>query len=77
MTDTADIKEITIELCGNFKCYLLFTGTFKKYFLSNVMVFPMGEQISLIRSHIRHGQDGVRVDTPGASFGGLGLDCQC
>ena len=23
-------KEITIELCGNFKCYLLFTGTLVK-----------------------------------------------
>ena len=41
------------------------------------MVFPMGKLISLIRSHIRHGQDGVRVGTPGASLGGLGPDCQC
>ena len=35
------------------------------------MVFPMGKLISLIRSHIRHGQDGLRLDTPGASLGTL------
>ena len=61
-------KETTIELCGNLKCYLLFTGTCKKYFLLNVMVFPMGELISLIRSHIRHGlcrHSGRKFGRPG------------
>ena len=36
------------------------------------MLFPMGSQIPIIRDDIRHGQDGPRVEPPGASAGSLG-----